>query len=229
MSAALNEPITTKGERTREHILETAFGLFATKGYTATTMRDIAAAAGCSLGLTYRYFAQKEALVVALYQRIARDLMAEVEQLPSGLVADRFVALMQRKFALLTPYRTAFGALFGAALTPDSGVAVLGPETAHIRSDMTLAFQRVVLGATDAPRAQQARDLALLLYAAHLLLVLVWLHEPGPAYPTTLKLLELSQDTLRRLRWFLRLPSVAALLARLAEALTPILAGNRRS
>ena len=41
--------LTPKGERTREHILDTALSLFIEKGYDATTMRDIAVAAESSL------------------------------------------------------------------------------------------------------------------------------------------------------------------------------------
>src|SRR5215211_6045103 len=110
--------LTPKGERTREHILDTALGLFVEKGYDATTMRDIAAAADCSLGLTYRYFARKEDLVLSLYRRLAAEQEAYVLALPPAPLADRFVQVLQAKLAQLEPYRTAIGALFGAALTP---------------------------------------------------------------------------------------------------------------
>ena len=36
--------LTPKGERTREHLLDTALRLFTTTGYEATTIRGIAAA-----------------------------------------------------------------------------------------------------------------------------------------------------------------------------------------
>lgn len=62
--------ITSKGERTREHILDTALRLFSEQGYEQTTMRGIAAAAETSLGLAYRYFTSKEDLVLALYERL---------------------------------------------------------------------------------------------------------------------------------------------------------------
>lgn len=215
----------TKGERTREHILATALELFAEHGYTETTMRDIATAAACSLGLTYHYFATKEALVLALYQQIASTMVTQTATLPAASVAERFATIMRMKLALLLPYRTAFGAWFGAALTPNSGIAVLGPETAEIRTLMLAVFRQAVGQATDAPRPQQVQDLALILYVLHLALILVWLHDRSPDQQAAMKLLDLSHDTLRRLRWFLRLPPVARLLARLAEALQPLIQG----
>jgi len=54
--------LTPKARRTRERIFEVALGLFGERGYEATTMRDIARAAGASVGLTYRYYASKEVL-----------------------------------------------------------------------------------------------------------------------------------------------------------------------
>jgi AcrR family transcriptional regulator len=67
---------TPKGTMTQQRILDAALALFASKGYEATTMRDIAAAADCSLGLTYRYFASKEDLILELYRWLADQLVA---------------------------------------------------------------------------------------------------------------------------------------------------------
>src|SRR5262245_34534909 len=105
---------TPKGEQTREHLLETALQLFLSHGYEATTMRDIANTAGCSLGLTYRYFDHKEELVLALYQRLARTLEAKVQALPPAPLVERFRQAMQAKLALVALYREPLGALFGA-------------------------------------------------------------------------------------------------------------------
>ena len=55
---------------TRERILDAALGLFRRKGFEGATMRDIARAAGMSLGAAYYYFETKEALVLAYYQRV---------------------------------------------------------------------------------------------------------------------------------------------------------------
>src|SRR5918911_5185084 len=95
--------LTPKGERTREHILETAIQLFIEKGYENTTMREIAAAAKCSLGLTYRYFARKEDLVLALYQRTATEQEEFVRSLAPAPIAERFAQAMHAKIAQIAP------------------------------------------------------------------------------------------------------------------------------
>lgn len=61
MESSETGKLTQKAALTRQRIIDTALHLFATKVYDQTTMRDIAAAADCSLGLAYRYFASKDA------------------------------------------------------------------------------------------------------------------------------------------------------------------------
>lgn len=47
-------------ERRRRQIVAASIALFGKRGYYATTMRDIAARAGVSVGLIYQYFGDKE-------------------------------------------------------------------------------------------------------------------------------------------------------------------------
>jgi AcrR family transcriptional regulator len=217
--------LTSKGERTREHILNTALGLFIEKGYAATTMREIAADAKCSLGLTYRYYTRKEDLVLALYQRTATEQEEFVQSLSPAPIADRFALAMQAKIAQIAPYRDAFGALFGAALTPNSEVSVLGDQTSDIRERVSDAFYDLVLDATDAPRERQARQLATVLYALHLALLLFWLHDRSPDQRATGDLINLARDTLALVRPVLRVPPISKALARLAQAIEPVFGG----
>ena len=59
------DPVTeasTKGERTRAAIVEAGYRLFVRRGYTATSMRQIADEVGLSLGAAYNHFAGKEDL-----------------------------------------------------------------------------------------------------------------------------------------------------------------------
>ncbi len=52
----------SKGERTRQAVMEAAYELFLEQGYAATSMRQIADRAGLALGGIYNHFAGKEAI-----------------------------------------------------------------------------------------------------------------------------------------------------------------------
>ena len=53
----------------RESILDAARGVFASRGYHRTTIKDIAAQAGVADGTVYNYFDNKDALLSALFDR----------------------------------------------------------------------------------------------------------------------------------------------------------------
>jgi AcrR family transcriptional regulator len=67
------------GPSRRDQILGTAAELFATKGYTKTSMRDVATAAGILAGSLYHHFDSKEAIAVELVENYYRDLDAAVQ------------------------------------------------------------------------------------------------------------------------------------------------------
>jgi AcrR family transcriptional regulator len=52
----------SKGERTHQVIIESAYTLFLEQGYAATSMRQIAERAGLALGSIYNHFASKETI-----------------------------------------------------------------------------------------------------------------------------------------------------------------------
>lgn len=214
---------TAKGQRTRAHIFRTAIALFAQQGYEQTTMRAIAAGAGCSLGLAYHYFAAKEDLVLALYSQLADDLEIQVRALPAGPLAVRFHAAVGLNLALLAPYRSALLALFVPALRLESGVAVLGTNTQRVRQQVAHVFTLVVAGAGDAPPVPQAAHLATTLYGLHLALVLFWIQDRSPATTATEDLRGLLRDGLTLVGPLLCLPEAAAALARLMAILDPAL------
>src|SRR5215471_384786 len=208
---------TQKAEQTRQRILDSALKLFATKGYEKTTLRDIAAEAGSSLGLTYRYFARKEELVLSLYRQLARNLETQVSELAPASLADRFHRTMLTQFELMAPYRDTLSAIFDAVLNPRSEVGVFSESSADVRLQSKKLFIEVVAGATDTPRASQAGNIATILYGAYLGLVLFWLQDRSPGTRTTLELLSFTRDMLVLVRPLLVVPPVAGALARLAR------------
>lgn len=215
--------LTRKATETRQRILDTAFHLFATNGYEGTTMRDIAAAARCSPGLTYRYFASKEDLALELYRWLAIQLEEQVDLLPAGSIADRFHALMRALLALMEPHRLTLVALSGAALNPLARAGVFGAEGAEVRRRARAAYIPLIAGAKDVPRAGQVDDLATVLYGLQLAMVLFWLQDVSSEARKTEELLLFIHDLLARIRPLLRLPLIAQSLARLTRIIGPLL------
>ncbi|MCC6359182.1 MAG: TetR/AcrR family transcriptional regulator [Phycisphaerales bacterium] len=68
-------PAARKGDRTerRAEILRLALDLFSKKGYTGTTMAEIATAAGLAVGTLYKFFKDKNDLYQALLSETVHD------------------------------------------------------------------------------------------------------------------------------------------------------------
>ena len=64
---------------TSEAILTAARRLFGTQGFAATTMDEIAEAAGVAKGAVYHHFKTKEAVFEAVFDSVSRDLVAEID------------------------------------------------------------------------------------------------------------------------------------------------------
>lgn len=85
-ATTLPAPLTDR----REQILSAALGCFARHGFHQTSMHDISAAAGISVGLIYRYFKNKEEVIEALaaeHKRHITDLLERAGEAPSLLEA----------------------------------------------------------------------------------------------------------------------------------------------
>ena len=54
----------------REHILDAATRVFAARGFNGATIRDVARAAGVADGTIYNYFANKDALLFGIFDRL---------------------------------------------------------------------------------------------------------------------------------------------------------------
>jgi AcrR family transcriptional regulator len=64
----------------RLQILEAAIACFAKRGFHQTSMHDIAAEGGISVGLIYRYFENKEAVISAMADRHKKEIQGVLER-----------------------------------------------------------------------------------------------------------------------------------------------------
>jgi AcrR family transcriptional regulator len=92
-----------KKQRTRQQIIEAAMGLFAERGYHATTIADIAAAAEVAPRTFFSYFPSKEAVVFHNVDRNLDGLASALrDRLPGETVFDalrRWIDAMFDEFA----------------------------------------------------------------------------------------------------------------------------------
>lgn len=84
-------------DRTRARLLDAALTCFAERGYASTTSRDIAAAAGVSLGLAYRYFRSKDEMMAAVVQGALAEVRRDVAD-SDGADRDPVEALIKSAF-----------------------------------------------------------------------------------------------------------------------------------
>jgi AcrR family transcriptional regulator len=73
-------PLGRKATRTRQSLLEAAYTLFTRDGYSATTVGDIAAEAGVSLGAFYQYFRDRGDIMAALVGEGAKQMLEDTER-----------------------------------------------------------------------------------------------------------------------------------------------------
>src|SRR5258707_10345356 len=77
--AAMSQPQLEPSLDRRVQILDAALVCFAQRGFHQTSMHDISAEAGISVGLIYRYFANKEAVISAMADRHKNEIQEGVE------------------------------------------------------------------------------------------------------------------------------------------------------
>jgi AcrR family transcriptional regulator len=103
--ARATAPRLAASER-RRLIEQAATELFARRGYAATTVEDIARAAGVTKPMLYRHFESKQDLCIALLQRHRDELVAAPLAKFDPAVGDRRAQLMAMLEAWLEHTRT---------------------------------------------------------------------------------------------------------------------------
>lgn|SRR5262245_4729631 len=198
---------TAQGAAARDRLYATAIRLIAKRGYDETTLRDIAKAADVSVGLLYRYFPSKQAVVLALYDELSSDFQRDAAQMQPGTWRDRFVFALNASLHALAPHRVALRALI-PVLIGDPVDGVFAESTTFSRERVQRIFETAVTEATDAPKPPLAAALGRLLYLVHLAVLLWWLLDKSAKQRATTTLVALVRQMLPSAARTLRLPPV---------------------
>lgn len=216
---------TPQGAVAREHLYAVAMRLIAERGYEATTLRDIAREAGVSVGLLYRYFPGKQAVVIALYDQLSTEYARQAADMHPGKWRDRFVFALKTSLHVLEPHRVALRALTPVLVgDPDEGI--FAATTAFSRLRVQRVFEDAITGSTDAPKQPLAESLGRLLYLVHLVVLLWWLLDKSPRRRATAALVSLTKQLLPSAALALRVPPVRRFVISADELLREALFEN---
>jgi len=105
---------------TRQRILEVAEELFRTRGFEATTTRDIAQAAEIATGTLFNYFAAKEAIVTELAADSLERARGEFDKLSSEAetLEEALFSLVAVELRQLRPFRKYIVPMLESAFCP---------------------------------------------------------------------------------------------------------------
>ncbi|MGO4936355.1 TetR/AcrR family transcriptional regulator [Fundicoccus sp. Sow4_H7] len=84
----INEPLSDKGKKTVDDLVESARQHFYTKGYNKTKIKDITSSANTSIGAFYLYFQDKYSLYKYIVEQYGLEIRAKLKE-RTGKVNNR--------------------------------------------------------------------------------------------------------------------------------------------
>lgn len=205
---------TSKGERTRQRILEVALDLFKKEGYERTTMRVIARQAGVSVGNAYYYFKSKEHLIQAFYGRMHQEQMVAAADLlrDEKDFKTRLHGVIRCHIDIAQPYQQFASVLFRTAADPNSPLNPFSNASRPVRRESTQLFEEVIAGSDSRFPAVLEDELPELLWLYQMGIVLFWIFDRSPQCRRTYRLLDHTVDLVVRLIQISKLPPLRPLV-----------------
>jgi AcrR family transcriptional regulator len=141
----------------RDRLLQSAMELFASRGYAATSIREIVEAAGVTKPVLYYHFESKEGLFLALFdalQVVVEEKLSRSLTLP-GKARERIGRLFDAFFALFEEHRASVRFMNAAYWGPAEGVPAIDLSGLHAKFVSTL--ERMVAEGVAAGELGRAR------------------------------------------------------------------------
>jgi AcrR family transcriptional regulator len=147
----ISETRTSTTDR-REGLLRVAREIFAERGYQATTMDDVAAAAGFTKPILYQHFASKEALYNEIVAATAAQLLEGITASTAGVDSPRekVEAAFRAFFEIVVNETSAFRILF---LQPQVGNRV--SELRRVESRLASFIEEQLTAPSDPSHRRQ--------------------------------------------------------------------------
>lgn len=128
----------------REQLLRTAVPVFADNGYHATSMNEVAEAAGVTKPVLYQHFSSKRQLFVELLDEIGRELRETIAKATADATRPReqIENGFRAYFAFVADHTDAFRVLFGSGARRDPEFAAF---TRDVEESIATAIAELIL------------------------------------------------------------------------------------
>ncbi len=208
------------GAATARRIYLVALDLFQTRGFAETTMRDIARAAGLSLGAAYHHFASKDAILLAYFDEQVSAHEALCDERLEGVddLRARLGVAFETGLDVRREGRALLASLPRVVLDRSSPASLFGETASDVRRRSIAIFRRAI----EVPSiAEEIRPLAATaLWAMHLGVLLYFVSDDSPRGARTEKLVSELLDLVPPLAMMLGLPAMEWGREKLVKALT---------
>lgn len=157
----------------RRQLLDVARDVFAQRGFHATSMDDVAEAAGVTKPVLYQHFENKRALYVELLEDVGARLVGEIGEATgrAGSGREQVRLGFAAYFRFVAENRSAFRLLFGASVRNDAEFAAVAErviaQVAEVvsrlidvdaRPEQRLALAHAVVGMAEATSRRVVAD-----------------------------------------------------------------------
>jgi AcrR family transcriptional regulator len=158
--------MTTTSQTTRDRIVEAALRLFAERGTTAVSMRELADAAGVTVPGLYYHFASKADLIREVYRARGFGRAPEEIPLPDPAPIDAIVVdEAKREFTRFVAEREFLSLMQGEAVLGDEDALAVGRQLAERwRARWVMVLERATDVAEGADLAAAADSIATFLW-----------------------------------------------------------------
>ena len=182
-------------EGVRARIVDAALALFQTKGFDATTTRQIAKKAKLAEGTIFNYFETKEDIALYFFELEVDQAIATVRgnpRLRRAPLEEKLFALIEAQLEFLAPYEKFIGAAFVHALRPTSRIA-FSMQALDLRNRYIAFVQELMQDSDSIPAGSLLTWIAPSAFWIYYLgILLYWLNDPSKGKQHTLALLDRS-------------------------------------
>ena len=184
---------------TERRILDAGRRLFSSRGFEATTTRDLAKAAGIATGTLFNYFESKESLATALVARALAEARTEFEAKSdaTGSLEEALFLHVATGLRRLEPYRGFVGTVLETSLSPFApadGTAGAAGRGRDLRTEHLAVVDALLAGSAVAaePEGSGAADVVRLhlYWSLYVGVLAFWTNDPSPNQEDSLPMLD---------------------------------------